>query len=77
ANVCIDNDATVGTNCIIWPSVTIRERTIIDHFCRLYSNCSIGSDGFGYRQSEDCRTIFMIPHIGNVVIGSFFDIGSN
>lgn len=77
ANVCIYNDAKVGTNCIIWPSVTIRDRTIIDHFCRLYSNCSIGSDGFGYRPSEDGRTIVRIPHIGNVVIGSFVDIGSN
>ncbi|EDO65653.1 UDP-3-O-(3-hydroxymyristoyl)glucosamine N-acyltransferase [Francisella tularensis subsp. holarctica FSC022] len=77
ANVCIYNDAKVGTNCIIWPSVTIRDRTIIGHFCRLYSNCSIGSDGFGYRPSEDGRTIVRIPHIGNVVIGSFVDIGSN
>ncbi|MBK2111792.1 UDP-3-O-(3-hydroxymyristoyl)glucosamine N-acyltransferase [Francisella tularensis subsp. novicida FSC159] len=77
ANVCIYDDAKVGTNCIIWPSVTIRDRTIIGHFCRLYSNCSIGSDGFGYRPSEDGRTIVRIPHIGNVVIGSFVDIGSN
>ena len=57
--------------------MTIRDRTIIGHFCRLYSNCSIGSDGFGYRPSEEGRTIVRIPHIGNVVIGSFVDIGSN
>ncbi len=77
ANVCIYNDTKIGTNCIIWPSVTIRDRTVIGHFCRLYSNCSIGTDGFGYRPSEDGRSIVRIPHIGNVVIGSFVDIGSN
>ncbi|AIT09777.1 UDP-3-O-(3-hydroxymyristoyl) glucosamine N-acyltransferase [Candidatus Francisella endociliophora] len=77
ANVCIYNDTTIGTNCIIWPSVTIRDRTVIGHFCRLYSNCSIGTDGFGYRPSEDGKSIVRIPHIGNVVIGSFVDIGSN
>lgn len=77
ANVCIYNDTKIGTNCIIWPSAIIRERTIIGHFCRLYSNCTIGTDGFGYRPSEDGRTIVRIPHIGNVVIGSFVDIGSN
>ncbi|MDE5014570.1 UDP-3-O-(3-hydroxymyristoyl)glucosamine N-acyltransferase, partial [Francisella tularensis subsp. holarctica] len=32
---------------------------------------------FGYRPSEDCRTIFRIPHFCNVVIGSFVDIVSN
>lgn len=73
----IYNDAKIGTNCIIWPSVTIRDRTIIGHFFRLYSNCSIGSDGFGYRPSEEGKTIVRIPHNGNVVIGSFVDIGSN
>lgn len=77
ANVCIYDDTKIGTNCIIWPSVTIRDRAIIGHYCRLYSNCSIGTDGFGYRPSEDGRSIVRIPHIGNVVISGFVDIGSN
>lgn len=77
ANVCIYNDTSIGTNCIIWPNATIRDRTVIGHFCRLYSNCSIGTDGFGYRPSEDGRSIVRIPHVGNVVLGSFVDIGSN
>jgi UDP-3-O-[3-hydroxymyristoyl] glucosamine N-acyltransferase len=77
ANVCIFNDTKIGTNCIIWPSTTIRDRTIIGHFCRIYSNCSIGSDGFGYRPAKDGKSIVRIPHIGNVIIGSYVDIGAN
>lgn len=69
--------STMMQKLVLWPSVTIRNRTIIGHFCRLYSNCSIGSDDFGYRPSEEGKTIVRIPHNGNVVIGSFVDIGSN
>lgn len=76
ANVSIYDDAQIGSQCIIWPNVNIRERTQIGVFCRLYSGCNIGSDGFGYRPSEDGRSIIRIPHIGNVVIGNYVDIGS-
>lgn len=76
ANVSIYDDAQIGAQCIIWPNVSIRERTEIGAFCRLYSGCNIGSDGFGYRPSEDGRTIVRVPHIGNVIIGNYVDIGS-
>ena len=76
ANVSIYDNAKIGPQCIIWPNVSIRERTQIGAFCRLYSGCNIGSDGFGYRPSEDGKTIVRVPHIGNVVIGNYVDIGS-
>ncbi|MCL4117903.1 UNVERIFIED_CONTAM: hypothetical protein GTU68_062927 [Idotea baltica] len=76
ANVSIYDNAQVGPQCIIWPNVSIRERTIIGAFCRLYSGCNVGSDGFGYRPSEDGRTIVRVPHIGNVVLGNYVDVGS-
>jgi UDP-3-O-[3-hydroxymyristoyl] glucosamine N-acyltransferase len=76
ANASIYDDAQIGPQCIIWPNVNIRERTQIGAFCRLYSGCNIGSDGFGYRPSEDGKTIIRIPHIGNVMIGNYVDIGS-
>ena len=77
ANVSIYDDTTIGFGCAIWPSVVIRERTVIGSFCRLYSNCSIGSDGFGYRPADDGMGVARIPHIGNVVLGNYVDIGSN
>ncbi len=76
ANTSIYDNAQIGSQCIIWPNVNIRERTQIGAFCRLYSGCNIGSDGFGYRSSEDGKSIVRVPHIGNVVIGNYVDIGS-
>ena len=76
ANVSIYDYAQIGTQCIIWSNVNIRERTQIGDFCRLYSGCNIGSDGFGYRPSEDGRSVVRVPHIGNVIIGNYVDIGS-
>lgn len=76
ANVSIYDNAQIGPQCIIWPNVNIRERSQVGAFCRLYSGCNIGSDGFGYRPSEDGRTIVRVPHIGNVVLGNYVDVGS-
>ena len=76
ANASIYDNAQIGTQCIIWPNVNIRERTQIGAFCRLYSGCNIGSDGFGYRPSEDGKSVVRVPHIGNVIIGSYVDVGS-
>ena len=76
ANTSIYDNAQIGPQCIIWSNVSIREHTQIGAFCKLYSNCNIGSDGFGYRPSEDGKTIVRVPHIGNVVIGNHVDIGS-
>ncbi len=76
ANASIYDNAKIGPQCIIWPNVNIRERTEIGAFCRLYSGCNIGSDGFGYRPSEDGKSIVRVPHIGNVVLGNYVDVGS-
>lgn len=75
-NTSIYDNAKIGVHCIVWSNVNIRERTEIGAFCRLYSGCNIGSDGFGYRPSEDGKSVVRIPHIGNVVIGNYVDIGS-
>lgn len=77
SNVSIYDDAVIGTGTIIYSNATISERTIIGAFCRLYSNCSIGSDGFGYRPADNGMGITRIPHIGNVILGNYVDVGSN
>jgi UDP-3-O-[3-hydroxymyristoyl] glucosamine N-acyltransferase len=38
---------------------------------------SIGADGFGYRPAPDGSGLIKIPHIGNVVIGNYVEIGAN
>lgn len=76
-NVTIFDDTKIGNNTIIWSGTVIRERSEIGSFCIFHNNVSIGADGFGYRPSEDGRGLVKIPHIGNVVIGNYVEIGAN
>ena len=74
-NVTIFDDSSIGNQTIIWSGAVIRERTEIGHNCILHNNVSIGADGFGYRPSDQGLT--KIPHIGNVIIGNYVEIGAN
>ncbi len=74
-NVSIFDDTTIGAGTVIWSGTVIRERSEIGTHCIFHNNVSIGADGFGYRPSEQGLT--KIPHIGNVVIGHYVEIGAN
>lgn len=76
-NVTILDECIIGKNTIIWSGTVIRERSEIGSFCIFHINVSIGADGFGYRPSEDGRSLVKIPQIGNVVIGNGVEIGAN
>jgi len=76
-NTTILDDSEIGTGTIIWSNTSIRERTIIGAMCIIHSNVSIGADGFGFRPSEDGRSLVKIPQIGNVIIGNGVEIGAN
>ncbi len=76
-NTTIFDDTTIGKNTTIWSGTVVRERSIIGNNCIIHSNVSIGADGFGYRPSEDGRSLVKIAHIGNVVIGNHVEIGAN
>ena len=74
-NVSIFDDSTLGNDTVVWSGTVIRERSEIGNNCIFHTNVSIGADGFGYRPSEQGLT--KIPHIGNVVIGNYVEIGAN
>lgn len=76
-NVTILDDTSIGNNTVVWSGTVIRERSEIGSYCIFHSNVSIGSDGFGYRPSDDGRGLVKIPQIGNVVIGHQVEIGAN
>lgn len=75
-NVTILDHCNIGDHTTIWPGTVIRERCIIGQHCILHSNATIGSDGFGFRPSDDGRGLIKIPHIGNVVLGNYVEVGS-
>jgi UDP-3-O-[3-hydroxymyristoyl] glucosamine N-acyltransferase len=76
-NVCVFDETVIGNNTIVWSGTIIRERCIIGSHCIFHINVSIGADGFGYRPSEDGRSLVKIPQIGNVIIGHYVEIGAN
>jgi UDP-3-O-[3-hydroxymyristoyl] glucosamine N-acyltransferase len=76
-NVCVFDETTIGNNTVAWSGTVIRERCIIGSHCIFHTNVSIGSDGFGYRPSDDGRGLTKIPQIGNVIIGHYVEIGAN
>jgi UDP-3-O-[3-hydroxymyristoyl] glucosamine N-acyltransferase len=76
-NVTILDDCEIGDFTLIWSGTVIRERSKIGKHCIFHNNVSIGADGFGYRPSDDGKGLVKIPHIGNVVIGNYVEIGAN
>lgn len=74
-NVSVFDDSTIGNDTVVWSGTVIRERSEIGSHCIFHTNVSIGADGFGYRPSEQGLT--KIPHIGNVVIGNYVEVGAN
>lgn len=66
----------IGDNCIIYSGVKMYDRCVIGDNCIIHANSVIGSDGFGFSLESD-GSYKKIPQIGNVVIGSNVEIGSN
>ena len=75
-NATVLDECTIGDHTIIWSGAVIRERCIVGHHCTIHPNASIGADGFGFRPSADGRGLVKIPHIGNVVLGNYVEVGS-
>ncbi len=73
--VFIGENTVIGKNCIIYPNVTIREGTVIGDNVIIHSGSVIGSDGFGYADSETGEHL-KIPQIGNVIIENDVEIGA-
>ena len=76
-NTTVLDDTKIGENTTIWSGTVVRERTVIGSHCIIHPNVSIGADGFGFRPSPDGKGLLKIPHIGNVIIGNYVEIGAN
>jgi UDP-3-O-[3-hydroxymyristoyl] glucosamine N-acyltransferase len=74
-NVVIERDCKIGDNVIIGHNTIIKLKTVIDDNVKIGSNNVIGGVGFGYEKDED-NNLQIIPHIGNVVIEQFVEIGN-
>jgi UDP-3-O-[3-hydroxymyristoyl] glucosamine N-acyltransferase len=76
-NTTILDQTKIGNHTTIWSGTVVRERCIVGHHCIIHPNATIGADGFGFRPSADGRGLVKIPHIGNVVLGNYVEVGSS
>jgi UDP-3-O-[3-hydroxymyristoyl] glucosamine N-acyltransferase len=76
-NTTILDQTKIGDHTTIWSGTVVRERCIVGHHCIIHPNATIGADGFGFRPSADGKGLVKIPHIGNVVLGNYVEVGSS
>ena len=78
----IGPNCEVGDGTVLFPKVTLYEKTRIGKRCRMHAGVVIGADGFGYAPEFDPATKLpvnhlKIYHLGGVLIGDEVEIGAN
>jgi UDP-3-O-[3-hydroxymyristoyl] glucosamine N-acyltransferase len=71
----VEAGAHVGSDCILYPNVSVYHDCKIGNRVILHSGCVIGADGFGFAPSEEGYE--KIPQIGIVTIEDDVEIGAN
>ena len=66
----------IGKHCWLHSHVSLREDIRIGNHVILHNGVVIGSDGFGYLESED-KTRIKIPQSGTVILEDYVEIGAN
>jgi UDP-3-O-[3-hydroxymyristoyl] glucosamine N-acyltransferase len=75
AGVVVDDDVSIGEDCLVYPNVSILARACIGNRVILHAGVRIGTDGFGFAPIE--QTWKKIPQVGTVVIEDDVEIGAN
>ena len=75
-HVVIEENVTIGNNVEILHNTVILKGTQIGNHVKIGANNTIGNYGFGYEKDEKGEYI-LVPHIGNVVIENFAEVGNN
>ncbi|PYJ48861.1 MAG: UDP-3-O-(3-hydroxymyristoyl)glucosamine N-acyltransferase [Verrucomicrobia bacterium] len=75
AGTYIGHETVIGPACLIYPRVTIRERTRIGSRVIIHSGAVIGADGFGFEMVDERHE--KIQQLGIVQIDDDVEIGAN
>ena len=75
AGTYIGHETVIGSACLIYPRVTIRERTRIGSRVIIHSGAVIGADGFGFEIVDERHE--KIQQLGIVQIDDDVEIGAN
>jgi UDP-3-O-[3-hydroxymyristoyl] glucosamine N-acyltransferase len=76
AHCVIGEDCVIGNHTILHPGVVVHRNCTIGDHCTIGANSVIGGVGFGYER-EPGGIPLLIPHVGNVVIKDYVDVGAN
>jgi UDP-3-O-[3-hydroxymyristoyl] glucosamine N-acyltransferase len=71
----IGHETTIGSACVIYPLVTLRERSRIGSRVVIHSGAVIGADGFGFEMVDGRQE--KIQQLGIVQIDDDVEIGAN
>jgi UDP-3-O-[3-hydroxymyristoyl] glucosamine N-acyltransferase len=71
----IGHETVIGPNCIIYPHVTIRERSKIGARVIIHAGAVVGADGFGFEPEQGRYE--KQPQVGIVQIDDDVEIGAN
>jgi UDP-3-O-[3-hydroxymyristoyl] glucosamine N-acyltransferase len=71
----VGHESAIGGSCLIYPNVTIRERSKIGSRVIIHGGVVIGADGFGFEFKDGRQR--KIPQIGIVQIDDDVEIGAN
>ncbi len=75
AGTYIGHETVIGAACVIYPRVTIRERTRVGSRVIIHSGAVIGADGFGFEMVDGRHE--KIQQLGIVQIDDDVEIGAN
>ncbi len=75
AGSTIGRGVTVGEGTVIYPHVSIYNRSVLGRRVIVHAGAVIGSDGFGY--APEAGRQIRIPQIGRVVLEDDVEVGAN
>jgi UDP-3-O-[3-hydroxymyristoyl] glucosamine N-acyltransferase len=75
-NSFIGDNAVIGDNTLVHPGVRVYHDCVIGKNCILQAGVIVGGDGFGFAPNSD-NNYAKVPHIGNVIIEDYVEIGAN
>jgi UDP-3-O-[3-hydroxymyristoyl] glucosamine N-acyltransferase len=75
-NVTLHRDVEIGPRTVLHSGAVVHERCRVGGDGLVHANVVIGTDGFGFRPSEDGTHLVKFPHIGTVEIGDHVEIGA-
>jgi len=77
ARAVIGAAVTIGTDCEIYPNVTIYPHTMLGDRIIVHAGAVLGSDGFGYVRDRRTGHYEKFPQVGTLIIEDDVEIGAN